>query len=249
VVSGELTFRHRVLYRFALPDQIEHHHRVSEQHHHRGEEAKGDVKADVAAAESDDRGDDQSGEPETNGGNKRLSQPTQYTDPPSSFVVEWISALAARVPQNRRALDVATGRGRHAIPMAKAGFRVFGVDIRAEAVRDAIARAAAQGLLLRGWSADLTQHPLPSHRFELIVVTRYLQRDLFPVLKDALVPRGAIVYETFTEAQRALGHGPTSPDHLLRPGELKGYFEDFDVIYDAEVASPDALARLVAVKP
>ena len=57
-------------------------------------------------------------------------------------------------------------------------------------------------------------------RFDLIVVTRYLQRDLFPSLRAAVRPGGCIVYETFTVHQRALGTGPTSSDHLLEPGEL-----------------------------
>ena len=41
----------------------------------------------------------------------------------------------------RRALDVAMGRGRHALALARAGFRVFGVDARFDAVRDAVAAA------------------------------------------------------------------------------------------------------------
>ena len=35
------------------------------------------------------------------------------------------------------------------------------------------------------------------------------------------MPGGVVLYETFTTAQRALGTGPTSPDHLLEPGELQ----------------------------
>ena len=42
-----------------------------------------------------------------------------------------------------RALDVAMGRGRHALPLARAGFRTFGVDVQLEAVREAIAAATA----------------------------------------------------------------------------------------------------------
>ena len=54
-----------------------------------------------------------------------------------------------------------------------------------EAVRDALAQASTRGLVIRGWCADLTRFPLPRARFELIVVSRYLQRDLFPSLGDA----------------------------------------------------------------
>ncbi len=128
------------------------------------------------------------------------------------------------------------GRGRHALVLAEHGFRVFGVDAKLDAVRDAVARASTRGLVVRGWCADLTRFPLPRERFELIVVSRYLQRDLFPSLSDALTPGGVVLFETFTEAQRGHGRGPTSPDHLLAPGELRARFDTFEVLFYEEVA-------------
>ena len=138
------------------------------------------------------------------------------------------------------------GRGRHAVVLARAGFKTFGVDISVDAVRDAMRAAAGEGLALRAWCADLTQTPLPAARFDLIVVTRYLQRNLFPSLRQALEPAGVILYETFTVAQRALGRGPTSPDHLLEPGELRDRFEGFEVLLYEETTEPDAVARIAA---
>ena len=167
-------------------------------------------------------------------------------DPPSRFVVEWARTLAHRVAEPRRALDVAMGRGRHACALAVEGYRVFGVDIKFEAVRDAMIEAAAQRVIVRGWCADLTTFPLGRERFEVIVVTRYLQRDLFQSLRQTLTPGGVVIYETFTEAQRALGRGPTSADHLLRPGELRSAFEDFEMLFYEEVPEPEAVARIVA---
>lgn len=138
------------------------------------------------------------------------------------------------------------GRGRHAIVLASHGFRVFGVDWKLDAVRDATTGASARGLVVRGWCADLTAFPLPHDRFDLILVSRYLQRGLFPALQDALTPSGVIVYETFTQAQRGLGCGPTSPDHLLAPGELRARFEAFEVLFYQELVEPEAVARIVA---
>jgi tellurite methyltransferase len=169
---------------------------------------------------------------------------------PSPFVAEWVAAQPARQTTNHdrqpRALDVAMGRGRHAVILARAGFKTFGVDSRLDAVRDAVRAVAGEGLALRAWCADLTQTPLPRARFDLIVVTRYLQRDLFPSLRDALVPAGVILYETFTVAQRALGRGPTSPAHLLEPGELRDRFEGFEVLFYEDATEPDAVARIAA---
>src|SRR4051812_21683158 len=98
-------------------------------------------------------------------------------DMPSPFVVEWVPrvALLARhrpeggdmasgadvqVGRTLRsaptAIDLAMGRGRHSRLLARAGFRTFGVDIKLDAVRDAVAGARSEGLIVRGWCGDLT---------------------------------------------------------------------------------------------
>ena len=170
----------------------------------------------------------------------------------SPFIVEWIGRIARRssaVPRDGRALDVAMGRGRHAVALSRGGFKTYGVDRDLDAVRDAVTAAAGAGVAIHAWCADLTQHPLPRGRFDLVVVCRYLQRDLFPALQDAVVPGGIVIYETFTTHQRALGRRPTSPDHLLEPGELRQRFEAFELLFYEEVLAPDAVARLVARSP
>ena len=173
---------------------------------------------------------------------------------PSPFIVEWIERIAReRDPSTQlgasgrlRALDVAMGTGRHAVPLARAGLLTFGVDVKLESVRAAIAAGSREGVRIEGWCADLTQHPLPRSRFDIVVVCRYLQRDLFPDLRAAVAPGGIVIYETFTTNQRALGRPPTSPDHLLEPGELRRCFDDFDELFYEEMCAPEAIARIVA---
>ena len=48
VVARQVAFGHRVLHRFALADQIEHHHRVGEQRDQRGKNPEGDVAREIA---------------------------------------------------------------------------------------------------------------------------------------------------------------------------------------------------------
>jgi tellurite methyltransferase len=205
------------------------------------------VAGDVDATKAEDRRSNQTGKTEKNGGEERLchEEVTRIMSP-SPFIVEWIERLSPRADATRRALDVAMGRGRHAVVLARSGFRTFGVDIKLAAVQDAVASAQAAGVAVHTWCADLTRHPLPQARFDVVVVARYLQRDLFPALQGAVVPGGVALYETFTTAQRALGTGPTSPDHLLEPGELVGLFDRFDVLFYEEVAGPEAVARISA---
>jgi SAM-dependent methyltransferase len=167
-------------------------------------------------------------------------------DPPSAFVVEWAARAAARLPAPRRALDVAMGRGRHACALARLGLRTFGVDRNLEAVRAARDVALVAGVTIDVWCADLTVSSLPRAAFAMVVVTRYLQRDLFPAIRDATVPGGVVIYETFTSHQRALGWGPRSAAHLLEPGELARAFEGWETLFYEEVSAPEAVARLVA---
>ena len=168
---------------------------------------------------------------------------------PSPFAAEWISTLAAAAPGSRRALDVAMRRGRHALLLAQHGFDTFGVDLNFDAVKNAMQNAASQGLRIRGWCADLTVSRLPTAAFDIVVVTRYLQRDLFPSIRECLTAGGYVIYETFTVEQRVLGTGPTSPDHLLELGELRSAFDGWNVMFYEEVDRPDAVARLVAQRP
>ena len=70
--------------------------------------------------------------------------------------------------------------------------------------------------------------PLGDAAYDVIVVTHYLHRPLFPSLLAALRPGGTLVYETFLRAQAARGR-PTNPDFLLEPGELRRLVAPLDV--------------------
>jgi tellurite methyltransferase len=212
------------------------------------------VTRDVAAAQTEYRGGHEAEKTEKERAEQSLSHVSESmtdrfpADPPSAFVVQWATLMAPALPGPRRALDVAMGRGRHARMLAQLGLNVFGVDASYEAVRAARNLAVAGGLSIRAWCADLQASTLPRNRFEMLVVARYLQRDLFPAIQDAVTPEGIVIYETFTVKQRALGFGPRSPDHLLEPGELRGRFDALDILFYEEVAAPEAVARIVARK-
>ena len=121
-----------------------------------------------------------------------------------------------------RVLDVASGRGRHALLMASAGFGVRAIDRDAEAL--AFLRATADRLSLRIETAvvDLETDPppdLPVATFDVVMVFNYLHRPLVPTLLNVLKPAGRLFYETFTTRQAERGH-PRNPAFLLRDGEL-----------------------------
>ena len=165
------------------------------------------------------------------------------SDLPSPFIIEWVQRLAR---PGGKALDLAAGRGRHVDVLATSGYRTFAVDRDITALSIAKRRAADRGQAVSCWCADITATGLPPHTFDAIVVTRYLERGLCATIAQSLAPGGCVFYETFTEAQRAWGRGPTSPRHLLVTGELPQLFAGLEPVFYDEVDAPDAVARLVA---
>ncbi len=150
-------------------------------------------------------------------------------------------------------LDVACGRGRHALATAGLGLSCLAVDRDRDALRTLAAAAPARVCAVR---ADLEEGPGVPWRevaFGAVLVFRYLWRPRAAALARALRPGGLLVYETFTEAQRALPHGPRNPDFLLRPGELPSLFPGLVVLehWEGRVDAPQpaALARLLAQAP
>ena len=170
----------------------------------------------------------------------------------SPFVAEWLPRVAAAIGINGRApraLDLAMGEGRHALPIARAGFMTFGVDRSVERLRLARRLACKAGVAVHAWAADLDTYPMPAERFDLLLCTRFLLRARWDDVRRSVAPGGFVIYETFTVQQVKLGRGPSSPDHLLQPGELARAFDGWDILFSEEVDAPAALARLVARKP
>jgi SAM-dependent methyltransferase len=148
----------------------------------------------------------------------------------------WLVQHAGFLPRAGRALDVACGRGRHAIWLAERGLTTLAVDRNPDVIREVNDAARERGLRLRAEVCDLESGVNPFRdeaAFDVIVVVHYLHRPLFPALLDALAPGGLLVYETFTRGQAARGK-PTNPDFLLNPGELIDLVRPLDVLASRE---------------
>jgi len=128
-----------------------------------------------------------------------------------------------------RALDVAAGTADNALFLASLGFDAYAVDISIEGLRIGSRTAQQGGLGLSAIVADLDQYPLPDAWFSVIVVIRYLNRDLFARLVRALVPDGLLFYKTFN-TNREREHPGFNARYLLQPGELVQSFPGFRTI-------------------
>ena len=173
---------------------------------------------------------------------------------PSSWLVENLH----RLPREGRALDVACGRGGNALVLASCGLAVRAVDRNAGLVAVLADVASRLHCSVEAAVVDLENGPFPGggeicglgrEEFDVVLVTHYLHRPLFPALVECLKPGGVLVYETFTvdQAQRSR---PTNPDFLLEHGELGRLVSPLAVVAERDGEFDDRwVAGLVAVKP
>ncbi|EFK09691.1 methyltransferase domain protein [delta proteobacterium NaphS2] len=164
---------------------------------------------------------------------------------PSSFLVDHIDLL-----RKGRVLDVATGRGRNAVYLARQGFEVEGVDISKEALDAARLLAETFGVSLILRLMDLEKDVLlPKEAYDVVVCFNYLHRPLIPQLKQTLRPGGTMVYETYIVDQARFGK-PKNPEHLLKHNELLTLFQDFRCLryHEGIMERRKAIAGYIGVK-
>ncbi len=141
------------------------------------------------------------------------------TDDARGAPLPWIVQWADLIAPGATVLDVAAGRGRHALFFAERGHKVVAVDRDTSRLPD--------HPNIEPMTADLEDgSPWPlTRRFGAVVVTNYLHRPLMPALLDAVEPGGVLLYQTFMEGQERFGR-PANPAHLLRDGELLNLVRD-----------------------
>jgi rhodanese-related sulfurtransferase len=164
----------------------------------------------------------------------------------------WLLSNALLAPAGARTLDVACGRGRHALLLAAAGSPVRALD--REATRIARLRAVARGLRLPldAEVADLErgEPALGQDEWELILLFDFLGRSLFPALVQALRPGGILICESFTREHAERYGYPSSREPLLGSGELPQLVAPLEVLRQREGEVEGCyLASVAARKP
>ena len=139
------------------------------------------------------------------------------------------------LPPTGQALDLACGAGGNALLLAVHGLETWAWDIAAVAVARVQAVAQQQGAVLHTEVRDVVACPPLPESFDVIVVSRFLERCLAPALIDALKPDGLLFYQTFTHVTVGAVWGPTNPAYRLAPQELLTLFQPLRVlVYRAE---------------
>ncbi len=128
------------------------------------------------------------------------------------------------------ALDVAAGRGRHALAMARAGFRVVAADFSRVGLAT-LRGAAADAGISTIWPvvADFDNFPFRAGSFDSAVNINFLDRNVFPELIRSLRVGGVLLVDTFLIDQAEIGH-LRNPQFLLGHYELRGLLAEMELL-------------------
>jgi SAM-dependent methyltransferase len=155
-------------------------------------------------------------------------------------------------PHGGSALDLAGGAGRHAIWLARQGWKVTLMDISETGVEQARQNAGPLASHIHFLVDDLTRFQASQTEFEsafdVVMAFFYLDRKIVSEIVRAVRPGGLFIYKTHTLAQAKLAGGPKNPAHLLRPGELLQLASGLRVLHYQERVAKKATAELVARK-
>jgi len=153
-------------------------------------------------------------------------------------VVEW----AASVGQTGRALDLASGTGRHALHLAQAGWQVSAWDVSPVGLAILEERARELDLELETRAIDVLAEPPASEQlgFDLVVCVLFLDRTLLDDLARYVAPGGHLIFATATED---LAGDKPPPRFRLRRGELEQGLAGFETV---ETHEADGYAGILA---
>ena len=143
---------------------------------------------------------------------------------PSPLLIE----MADNVPPGL-ALDLACGAGRNALYLAGLGWDVVAVDSSPAAIRIVRERSATAGLRIDARVADLETagFAIEPASYDLICDFFYLQRDLFPKIREGVRPGGIFAAEIHLRDEQP-------HRFVLDPGELRREFEGWKILFYSE---------------
>ena len=127
---------------------------------------------------------------------------TEYTAQRTAGEIGYLAAVLGE-PSGQRVLDLGCGIGRHAVPLARLGYEVTGVDVSAWALERARAAAVAAGVEVALHRLDaLTTHEWPVSGVDAVVCVQAFgwgtdtqQLRLLRALRRLLAPGGTLLLD------------------------------------------------------
>jgi tellurite methyltransferase len=172
-------------------------------------------------------------------------QTASYPNEPAAILKNYIELAGGQ----KKALDIAAGNGRNSLFLADQGFTVDAVDISDIGLR----LFAGKHPNIHPICADLDHFDIPANSYDLIINIKFLNRRLFPYIREGLTPGGILIFQTLLDSPIMGENRPACRDYLLRENELLHAFLSLRVLFYSEAEERDhgeisALASLVAMK-
>jgi len=137
------------------------------------------------------------------------------------------------LPSKGIALDLACGHGSNSICLANNKLNVTAWDISEVVLEELFSRSKNLGLVINCEVRDVLQFPPEPNTFDVIVVSKFLDRGLIKHIRHAIKPNGLIFYQTFVK-DRIDKSGPKNSDYQLNGSELLKFFNDWKLIFYRE---------------
>lgn len=134
------------------------------------------------------------------------------------------------------ALDLACGLGANSLFLARSNYKVHALDISEVAIKYLEEQSMINSLPINAQVSDLTNENLSLYKeglFDLIVITYYLDRSLFSIVKSLVKEGGYFFMETFFISSQQPNHN-ISDQYKLMPNELLSEFNDWHILYYEE---------------
>lgn len=134
------------------------------------------------------------------------------------------------------ALDLACGLGGNSLFLARMNYQIEAIDISDVAITYIQEQAEKYKLNILprvGDLSELTNLHWQDSTFNLIVISYYLDRSLFPLVKSLIKEEGYLFMETFYQSPQNENQG-ISNQYKLQPKELLAEFGDWTVLFFEE---------------
>jgi len=133
------------------------------------------------------------------------------------------------LPKKGSALDLACGLGANALFLAEKGLHTHAWDISTVALDRLQLNAQHKQLKVSTRHVFLEPDILPKNTFDVIVITRFLDRKLCNAIMESLKPNGLLFYQTYVRDKLA-SVGPNNPSFLLARNELIQLFKPLKLV-------------------
>ncbi len=149
-------------------------------------------------------------------------------------ISNWVRLCLQKIPTRKGlVLDLACGKGRHSLHLSSLGFSVLSVDYNEENLNCFSRKNITK---LNKDIENKNNWPLINSKFDIIIVTHFLNRSIFPLIIKSIKKGGYLVYETFGEGHQKFGK-PKNPDYILYSKELLSLCSSMKLVVYEEIVS------------